>query len=41
MSSEESECENTLRIKPLPWLTSSASKLKRKLDEEKEKDMYP
>lgn len=41
MSSEESEGENVLRVKPLPWLTSSAIQLKRKLDEEKEKNMTP
>ena len=41
MSSEESKGENTLRIKPLRWLTSSDSQLKRKLDEEKERNMTP
>ena len=29
MSSKESEGENTLRIKPLPWLTSFASQFKK------------
>ena len=39
MSSEESEGENTLKVKPLPWLTTTASQFKKTLDEEKEKQL--
>ena len=37
MSSEESEGENTLKAKPLPWLTTTANQFKKTLDKEKEK----
>ena len=37
MSSEESEGENALKIRPLPWLSTAANQFKKTLDEEKAK----
>ena len=39
MSSEESEGENALKIKPLPWLSPAANQFKKTLDDEKAKQL--
>ena len=39
MSSEESEDENTLKVKPISWLSSRVNKFKRSLDKERTKTL--
>ena len=39
MSSEDTEDENTLAVRPLPWISQKAEKLKFTLDNEKAKRM--
>ena len=39
MSSEESEDDNVLKVKPIPWLSSKVKQFKKTLDEEKEKNL--
>ena len=39
MSSEESEDDNVLKVKPIPWLSSKVQHFKKILDEEREKNL--
>ena len=39
MSSEESEDENTLKVKPIFWLSSRVNEFKRSLDKERTKTL--
>ena len=36
MSSEESEEEDALKIRPLPWLSTATNQFKKTLDEERQ-----